>query len=76
MKHIKRDFSLKALDGLIGGWGRGQNSTFSEYGQVVYQIKGTRSSLGLLLIFRIFVPQLWPLNYARIAFQLNILRTN
>ena len=43
MKHIKRDFRLKAwvrpLDGLRG-WGRGLTSTCSEYGHVAYQIKG------------------------------------
>ena len=43
MKHIKWDFCLKAwvapLCGLRG-WGRGQNSTFSQYGHVAYQIKG------------------------------------
>ena len=25
---------------LTRGWGRGQNSTFSEYGHVAYQMKG------------------------------------
>ena len=36
----------------------------------------TRSTLGLLHItFRIFVPELWPMIYARISFPLNILRT-
>ena len=43
MKHIEWDFSLKAwvracwVD--LGGGGRGQNKTFSEYGHVAYQIK-------------------------------------
>ena len=43
MKHIKQDFSLKALSNPLGGlegWGCGQNSTFSEYGHFAYQIKG------------------------------------
>ena len=36
-----------------------------------------RSSFGLLhIIFRTFVPELLPLNYAQILFPLNILRTN
>ena len=44
MKHIKRDFSLKAwvqaprVDFGMG-LGRGQNKTFSEYGHVACQIK-------------------------------------
>ena len=34
-----------------------------------------RSSLGLLhVIFRTFVPELWPLIYAKILYPLNILR--
>ena len=37
----------------------------------------TRSTLGLSqIIFRTFVPELWPLNYSKISFPLNILRTN
>ena len=37
----------------------------------------TRSTLGSLhVIFRTFVPELWPLIYAKISFPLNILRTN
>ena len=37
----------------------------------------TRSSLGLLhVIFHLFIPELWPLIYAKIWFSLNILRTN
>ena len=37
----------------------------------------TSSSLGLLhVIFHTFVPELWPLIYAKISFPLNILRTN
>ena len=37
----------------------------------------TRSSLGLLhIIFRKFVPELWPFIYAKISSPLNILRTN
>ena len=37
----------------------------------------TWSSLGLLLIiFPQFVPELWPLIYAKISFPLNILRSN
>ena len=36
-----------------------------------------RSSLGLLHdIFRTFVPEIWPLIYAKILYPLNILRTN
>ena len=37
----------------------------------------TRSRLGLFhIIFRTFVPELWPLIYAKNLFPLNILRTN
>ena len=37
----------------------------------------TRSRFGLLhIIFRTFLPELWPLIYAKILFLLNILRTN
>ena len=37
----------------------------------------TRSLLGLLhIIFRTFVPELWPLIYSKSLFPLNILRTN
>ena len=43
----------------------------------LYEFILTRSTLGLLhVIFHIFVPELWPLIYAKIWFQLNILRTN
>ena len=43
----------------------------------IYAFILTRSSLGLLhVIFHTFVPELWPLVYAKISFQLNILRTN
>ena len=42
----------------------------------IYAIILTRSSLGLLhVIFGSFVPELWPLIYARISFPLNILRS-
>ena len=43
MKHITRYFSSKAWAPPLGwtkGVGRGQNSTFSEYGHVPNQIKG------------------------------------
>ena len=44
MKHIL-DFSSKAWVPFPGWtyvrWGGGQNSTFSEYGHVAYQFKGT-----------------------------------
>ena len=37
----------------------------------------TRSSLGLLhVIFLTFVPELWPLIYAKVSFSFNILGTN
>ena len=43
----------------------------------IYAFILTRSSLGLLhAMFRSFVPELWPLIYAKISFPLNILRTN
>ena len=43
----------------------------------IYAFILIRSSLGLLhVIFGIFVPELWPLNYAKILFPFNILRTN
>ena len=43
----------------------------------IYALILTRSSLGLLhAIFRSFVPELWPLIYAKISFPLNILRTD
>ena len=43
----------------------------------IYAFILTRSSLRLLhVIFRSFVPELWPLIYAKISFPLNILRTN
>ena len=38
MKHIRREFSLTPLVRSPGC--RGQNSTFSEYGHVAYQIQG------------------------------------
>ena len=43
MKHIKRDSSSQVCvrpPGWIKGWRRDQNSAFSEYGHVAYQIKG------------------------------------
>ena len=43
MKHIKRDFNLKAwvpAPGVdLGGGAEAKNKTFSEYGHVAYQIK-------------------------------------
>ena len=43
----------------------------------IYAFILTRSSLGLLhVIFRSFVPEKWPLIYAKNSFPLNILRTN
>ena len=43
----------------------------------IYAFILTRSTLGVLrIIFRTFVPELWPLNYSKILFLLNILRTN
>ena len=43
----------------------------------IYAFILTRSTLGLShIIFRIFVPELWSLIYAKILFQFNILRTN
>ena len=43
----------------------------------IYAFILTRSTLGLLLIiFRLFAPELWPLNYAKNLFPLTILRTN
>ena len=43
MKHIKLDYSLNLPLGALKGWGSGQNSTFSDYGNVVYQIKGNEA---------------------------------
>ena len=44
---------------------------------LIYAITLTRSTLGLLhIIFGSFLPELWPLNYSKISFPLNILRTN
>ena len=44
---------------------------------LTYAIILTRSTLGLLaVIFRTFVPVLWPLIYAKILFTFSILRTN
>ena len=40
MKRIKQNFILKAC---LREWGGGQNSTFSEYGHVAYQIKGNNT---------------------------------
>ena len=43
----------------------------------IYAFILTRSTLGLLhIIFRTFVPELWPFIYSKIWFPLNILRTN
>ena len=43
----------------------------------IYAFILTRSMLGLLhIIFRTFVPELWPLIYAKISIPFNILRTN
>ena len=43
----------------------------------IYALILTRSRLELLLIiFRAFVPVLWPIIYAKISFPFNILRTN
>ena len=43
----------------------------------IYAFILTRSSLGLSqIIFRVFVPELWPLIYAKISFPFNIMRTN
>ena len=43
----------------------------------IYAFILTKSSLGLLhVIFRTFVPELWPLIYATILFPLNIMRTD
>ena len=41
----------------------------------IYAFTLTRSSMGLIhIIFFTFVPELWPLIYAKISFWLNILR--
>ena len=50
----------------------------TEFHQILYYaFILTRSTLGLLhVIFRTFVPELWPLIYSKISFPLNILRTN
>ena len=43
MKHIEQDLSSKAWVWPLGGhmvWGRGQNSTLSDYGHIAYQ-RGT-----------------------------------
>ena len=43
----------------------------------IYAFILTRSTLGPLhIIFRTFVPDLWPLIFAEISFPLNILKTN
>ena len=43
----------------------------------IYAFILTISTFGLShIIFRIFVPELWPLIFARISFPFNILRTN
>ena len=43
----------------------------------IYAFILTRSTLRLLhIIFRTFVPELWPLIYSKISFPINILRTN
>ena len=42
----------------------------------IYAFILPRSSLGLMhVIFRTFVPELWPMIYAKILFLFNILRT-
>ena len=43
--------SLKAKVQPLGGlrgWGSGQNSTFSEYGHVAYQIKGNEACINMV----------------------------
>ena len=48
-----------------------------EFHKILYAFILTRSTLGLLrIIFRSIVPELWPLIYPIISFQLNIVRTN
>ena len=48
----------------------GQNFTKFYYGFIM-----SRSTLGLLyMIFRLFVPEVWPLIYAKKSFPFNILR--
>ena len=43
----------------------------------IYAFILTRSTFGLLhIIFRTFVPELWPLIFSKISLLLNILRTN
>ena len=43
----------------------------------IYAFILTRSTLGLLhIIFRTFVPEFWPLIYAKISFPFIFLRTN
>ena len=43
----------------------------------IYAFIFTKASLELMyVIFRTFVPELWPLIYAKISFPFNILRTN
>ena len=43
----------------------------------IYAFILTRSMLGLLhIIFRTFVPELWPLIYSEILYPFNIVRTN
>ena len=51
-----------------------ENKMTEFYQIYIYAFILTWSSLGLLhVIFRIFVPELWPLIYAKILFPLNIL---
>ena len=49
--HIKQDLSLNAWVHPTRGlrvWGRGQNSTFLEYGHVAYQIKGNDANIDMI----------------------------
>ena len=50
MKRIKRDFrsTVETLGGLKGVGSKGHNSTFSEHGQVAYQIKGNHESSSMI----------------------------
>ena len=54
MKHIKQEFSLKTWvrpPGWTKRWGRGQNTTFSEYGHVAYRIKGNDTYINIAKVF-------------------------
>ena len=54
MEHFKRDYRSKASvypllpSGGLRGCGTGQNSTFSEYGHVAYQIKGNDACINMV----------------------------